>query len=157
MLRYAERRLPRPDLAEDVAAETFSAAWSRWRDRHDVELPWLFRVASNKINDHYRATSRRQAIEEALTRAVEDAPESLDELDRIALRQALLQLPMRERETIMLTYWEGLNASEISKVLDCTVAAVWALLSRARRRLRELIDLPLTPTFVKGGEIDEPG
>lgn len=136
IVRYAERRLPTTFLAEDVAAETFAAAWGRWSRGESVELPWLYRVAANKVVDHYRSTSRRQAIEEALARAAEEARDELDWLDKIALQRALLKLPARDREVIMLTYWEGLSASDIAVVIDASVASVWATLSRARKKLR---------------------
>ena len=73
IVRYAERRGPASSLAEDVTAETFAAAWARWSHGESVELPWLYRVAANKVADHYRSTSRRRAIEEALARAAGEA------------------------------------------------------------------------------------
>lgn len=36
----------------------------------------------------------------------------------------------------MLTYWEGLTAAEIGEVLGTSEQAVWAVLSRARAKLR---------------------
>lgn len=142
IVRYAERRLPSTSLAEDVAAETFAAAWSRWSRGESVELPWLYRVAANKVVDHYRSSSRRQAIEEALARATGEARGELDWLDRIAVQRALLKLAARDREVIMLTYWEGLSASDIAVVIDASVASVWATLSRARKKLRIALDDP---------------
>lgn len=152
VLRYAERRLPAAWLAEDVAAEVLTAAWKRWRTGDKVELPWLYRVAGNKVADHYRALSRKRVIEEALSRSIEEPALEMDMLDRLALKQALTRLGDRECEAIMLTYWEGLSAAEIAAVLGCSVASVWALLSRARRRLRGLLDdVPARTAFGVGG------
>ena len=147
ILRYAERRLPGFALAEDLAAEAFAAAWGRWQEGKDVELPWLYRVASNKVADHYRRSERQGRMEEALFRRFEEPNGELDALDAIALRQALEELSGRDREAIFLTYWDGLSAGEVAKVLGCTIPTVWALLSRTRRRLRALLDAnPVTST-----------
>ncbi|GAA3210623.1 RNA polymerase sigma factor [Microbacterium terregens] len=154
IVRYAERRLPTTSLAEDVAAETFAAAWIRWSVGEGVELPWLYRVAANKVVDHYRSSSRRQAIEEALARAAGEAHGELDWLDRIALQRALLKLAARDREVIMLTYWEGLSASDIAVVIDASVASVWATLSRARKKLRAALEDSADHPIARKGGID---
>ena len=57
---YAARRLGR-DLADDVAAEVFLAAFDQWQ-RYDTSQasarPWLFGIASNVIAGHRRAEAR---------------------------------------------------------------------------------------------------
>ncbi len=45
----------------------------------------------------------------------------------------------REREVVVLTYWEGLTAEESATVLGSTPGAVWATLTRARAKLRAAI------------------
>ena len=60
ILRYAHARLG-PDLAQDVTAETFLAAFRR-RDRYDTARadarPWLYGIAIRLIGKHRRAESR---------------------------------------------------------------------------------------------------
>src|SRR5690242_6968914 len=59
--RYVARRLDR-DIADDVAAETFSIAFRR-RDTHDPRRgpvrPWLYGIATNLMARHRRAGARR--------------------------------------------------------------------------------------------------
>ncbi|HEY6312918.1 MAG TPA: sigma factor [Streptosporangiaceae bacterium] len=88
ILRYAHARLG-PDLAEDVAAETFLDAF-RNRDRYDITRPdarpWLYGIAVRQIGRHRRALSRqlkllRSAPAELVTedfgsRAAERSPPS---------------------------------------------------------------------------------
>lgn len=45
----------------------------------------------------------------------------------------------RDREVIMLTYWDGLSAAEAAVVLGTTTGAVWVTLTRARAKLRAVI------------------
>ncbi|MFT4051188.1 MAG: sigma-70 family RNA polymerase sigma factor [Microbacterium sp.] len=140
ILRYAERRLPAYALAEELAAETFAAAWVRWQSGEGVELPWLYRVAANKVADYYRRVERQSRAEEALFRRFEELEGAKDTLDAIALRRALEELGTRDREAVLLTYWDGLSAAEVAKVLSCSIPTVWAVLSRTRKRLRTLLD-----------------
>ncbi len=156
VVRYAERRLPTSSLAEDVAAETFAAAWKRWLSGESVELPWLYRVAANKVADHYRSTTRRKSIEDALFRTADEAQSGRDWLDSLALQRALLKLASRDREVVMLTYWEGLSASDIAVVTDSTVTAVWATLSRARKKLRLSLDDATDASTLGEGGVHEP-
>lgn len=151
IVRYAERRLPSALLAEDVAADTFTAAWNRWSRGQNVELPWLYRVAANKIVDYYRSASRKQVLEEVLERTIHEEQHESDRLDKLALRRALLELTDRDREVIMLTYWEGLSASEIATVTDSSVSAVWATLSRARKKLRGVLEDSAPQSKITGG------
>jgi RNA polymerase sigma-70 factor (ECF subfamily) len=141
LLRYVERRLPLPDAAQDVAAEVWVAAWERWGSGRMVELPWLYRVAANKVADHYRAVERGRAVALALRRSVDGLPEDALARGRAdALGAALADLGEREREAIMLTYWEGLRAADVAAALGCAVPTAWAVLSRARKKLRRLLE-----------------
>lgn len=152
ILRYAERRLSSLTAAEDIAAEVFHAAWKQWQAQKPVVLPWLYRVASNKIIDQYRAAERTAGIEAALSRLAEEPVAKLDVTELMTLRAALLTLDERSREAIFLFYWEELSAHEIAQVFGCTRTTAWAVLSRARQRLRRLIGegQALTPVTTEG-------
>ncbi|PPF41872.1 hypothetical protein C5B85_18295 [Pseudoclavibacter sp. AY1F1] len=139
ILKYAQRRLPTLALAEDIAAEVFTAAWQSWSEGQRPQLPWLYRVAANKIADRYRSDERKEAVQIALTRLHEEPGHTADPLDLLSLRDALLLLGDRDREAITLHYWEGLNASEIAEVLGCSTPNAWTTLSRARKRLRHAL------------------
>jgi RNA polymerase sigma-70 factor (ECF subfamily) len=152
VLLYAERRLPSRAAAEDLAADVFYAAWERWSTHGPVQLPWLYRVAANKIVDKYRTVGRREAMEHALARVEEENQQHEDPLETLALREAILQLDARDREAITLFYWEGLSAPEIGEVLGCTRTTAWAILSRARKRLRKALadETSPAPELMKG-------
>lgn len=146
--RYVERRIGDRSAAEEIAAETFLLAWNRHSTTH-VSLPWLYRTASHKIADHSKRSRRRQQVEEALLRLEEEAPQAMPTLDRLVLHDALRALAPREREVVMLTYWERLSAAEIGEVLGLSEGAVWTTLSRARTKLHNLL---LPDPAGRGGE-----
>ncbi len=137
--RYAQRRLAEVTMAEDIAAETFAAAWNQIRTRHTVDLAWLFTVAHRRIADVYRDRGRFVGVEAAIARAAQERAEPLHPLESLALHQVLAQLPEKQREVVMLHYWDGRPAAEIGAIVGTTERAVWMTLSRARKTLRELL------------------
>lgn len=136
VLRYVQRRVDDAGVAEEIAAETFVVAWSK-REHAEISVPWLYRTAANKIGDHYKRSQRKRAAEAALTRRAEEMPEGVSTLDRLALAAAMAELTPKEREVVMLTYWEGLSAREITQVVGGTDASVWVTLTRARAKMRQ--------------------
>ncbi len=54
---------------------------------------------------------------------------------RLALARAILALPERQRQALVLRHFEGMSNPGIGERLDCSVEAVESLLARARRRL----------------------
>src|SRR5208283_3365147 len=61
VLSYARRRIG-PDAAQEVAAETFLAAWRRFDVLPDPPLPWLYRAASLEIANQTRKQIRRSEL-----------------------------------------------------------------------------------------------
>ena len=59
---------------------------------------------------------------------------------RDAVRQAVWQLPAEERELVVMRYFDGFSQARISQVLDLTPAAVNGRLTRAKRKIAELLE-----------------
>ncbi|WOF24653.1 sigma-70 family RNA polymerase sigma factor [Microbacterium betulae] len=136
IVRYVERRVWNRAIAEEIASETFEVVWQKLDPEDPPGLPWLYRTAAFKISNHRAREEHRLRADAALQREAAEAADPGDDGSRMDMRRAIGDLPDREREAIALTYWEGLSALEVAEVLDCSVAAVWKLLSRARARLR---------------------
>lgn len=144
VFRFSAARLG-ADLAEDVAAQTFTVAWAE-RGRYDRTRPnarpWLFGIATNLIRDHRRAERRRWAAYDRV--AVERPPHqrSLDDEAPSRVGQALARLSIEDREIILLLAWAELTYDEIAVALNLPVGTVRSRLSRARGRMRDLLALP---------------
>ncbi|WP_431074926.1 RNA polymerase sigma factor [Microbacterium phyllosphaerae] len=123
------------DEVDEIAAEVFVVAWRKLNPVKPMGLRWFLRVADNKLRDVMRRGQSRTRAIEAMTRGMQ-ASEELHPLEALALRQALQSLNARERQVVVLTYWDGLSAGEVSEVLRCSQAAVWTTLTRARQKLR---------------------
>ncbi|WP_341955952.1 sigma-70 family RNA polymerase sigma factor [Microbacterium sp. LWH13-1.2] len=124
-----------PEEVDEIAAEVFVVAWRKLNPAKPMGLRWFLRVADNKLRDVMRRGQSRTRAIEAMTRGMQ-ASEELHPLEALALRQALQSLNARERQVVVLTYWDGLSAGEVSEVLRCSQAAVWTTLTRARQKLR---------------------
>ena len=121
-------------LAQDVAQETFIRAWKQGNLRQETEKAWLTRVAVNLCRDEqrsrwFRHVDRRITPEELPIPA--DAPaEDSGLLDRVSL------LPMKEREVIVMHYWNDMSPEKIASALHIDRATVFRRLSRGRKRLK---------------------
>lgn len=156
LLAYAIRRVEAPEDAADVVAETFLVVWRRRRDvppDDEVRL-WLYGVARRVLANHHRGGARRERLGERLRqrlRAAAPADPGSEVPRRLVVLAAMARLGELDREVLTLTFWEGLEPREIATVLGLSAPAVRARLSRARRRLRELVGHDLEPP---GHELD---
>jgi RNA polymerase sigma-70 factor (ECF subfamily) len=130
---YARRRLP--GRADDVVAETFLVAWRRFDDVPADALPWLYGVARRVVADLRRSSRRQSAVTDRL--AVEPRGEAhvVPDVDP-ELLAALGRIPERDRELLLLVYWEDLEPRRAARALGCSRATVATRLWRAHRRLK---------------------
>ncbi|MEO7556267.1 MAG: sigma-70 family RNA polymerase sigma factor [Acidimicrobiales bacterium] len=129
--RLAQRIVHDPSLAEELAAEAFARAWSRWsRLRHEKPEGWLLRVTANLAVD----TTRRQrpAVDPV---APPRGPADIATL-HVALMAALQKLSRRQREAIVLRYLAGLSESEVSASLGVSAGSVKTHIHRGMAHLR---------------------
>lgn len=140
-LNVAYRFLGDRTLSEDAAQEAFLrilAAAGRYRPTASFRT-YLFSVIWHLCVDVRRKEGRR-AVESLPGREspAEGPAEAVMRDERSALvRQALQELPSRQKMALVLKHYEDLSYQEIARALGCSVRAVDALLTRARRRLRD--------------------
>jgi RNA polymerase sigma-70 factor, ECF subfamily len=148
VLAYARRRVG-ADLAQDVVAETFLAAWRNLHELPPQSLPWLYRAAHFAIANQRRTLARRGRLDDR-ARLQAAAVIGADHSELIAadmqLAAAFRSLSEADREVLRLAAWEGLPLAAIGTVMGCSAVAAKARLFRARQRLsRELrADMPHT-------------
>ncbi|WP_126974559.1 RNA polymerase sigma factor [Frigidibacter oleivorans] len=140
-LRVAQRMLRDPAEAEDVAQEAMLRLWRiapEWRPGEAKISTWLYRVTSNLCTDRLRRAGRGMPLE-AIDEPADDRPAAVAgmiEADRAeALRQALADLPDRQRQAVVLRHLEGLANPEIAAIMDVGVEAVESLTARGKRAL----------------------
>ena len=141
--RYLNRVSGDPELAADVAQETFVKLYQRG-SVPDTPGAWLISVAMNLFRNAASTRSRRLRL---LTpargeRVLADAPPPPDQAleaedSRKRIRLALDGMPDRERNLLLLRA-EGYGYREIAAALNLNEASVGVLLARARRAFREI-------------------
>jgi RNA polymerase sigma-70 factor (ECF subfamily) len=127
--------------AEDAVQEAFLHAY-RALDRFRPDQAfgaWLHRIVANAALDLTRRRKVREADElpESVASPFRDPAESSDLRKR--LRDALAELPARQRAVIVLHDIEGFKHAEIGKTLDIPEGTARSDLHYARARLREAL------------------
>lgn len=130
-------------LAEDLTQETLLAAVraGSMPASHDQQMPWLFRIARNKLIDHYRAHGRHNQAFGHDQLDPETAPGLPDlDLESLPVREeviaTLATLNPRHRIAIILKYLDGLPTTEVAQAMFLSESATTSLLTRARDAFR---------------------
>jgi RNA polymerase sigma-70 factor (ECF subfamily) len=125
-------------LADDLLQETYCRfLQSGFSSRDEAyQRNYLFRIATNLINDHFRRP--RREVAEIPEIAIE-AGFSEEFHQRADVGGALAELGIRDRTLLWLAYVEGSSHAEIATVLGLRSASVRSMLFRARGRLAEAL------------------
>jgi RNA polymerase sigma-70 factor (ECF subfamily) len=137
-------------VADDVVQDVFVAVIedaSRFRANRSGVLPWLLGIARNHVR-RWRSQRPVQPLPEDDTQAARGLAVQPDPLIEIsmqrhttALRRALLELPVRYREIIVLCDLQELSYADAADALGCAVGTVRSRLHRGRALLaRRLCD-----------------
>jgi RNA polymerase sigma-70 factor (ECF subfamily) len=133
--------------AEDLAQEAFVQLFRKIGSfRGDSAFTtWLHRLTVNQVLMHFRKKSVKleRTTEEGETpvqivRGTEN-PNSMRVLDRIALDNALEQLPPGYRTVFLLHDVEGHEHEEIARILGVAVGTSKSQLHKARMKLRRIL------------------
>jgi RNA polymerase sigma-70 factor (ECF subfamily) len=127
-------------VAEDLTGETFEKAFRLWRrfdPRRGTPRAWLCRIARSTALDHFRAEERRRRREERYAIGAAEVEETV--LGPSALEAALTQLSAAEREVVALRVLLDLDGPTAARVLGISPTACSTRLSRALKRLEELM------------------
>ena len=119
--------------AEDAVQDTFLKFLEKAPAELDSPPAWLMRVLVNGCRDRLRAAWRRRSVPlwESLPAP---EPEERQELEEI------FSLPPADRAVIHLFYYEGLSTGEIARLTGQAEGTVRSRPSRARARLRRLLE-----------------
>jgi RNA polymerase sigma factor (sigma-70 family) len=143
---YLRFHLPSADLAEDLTAEVFLRALSRFH-RFDSSRgspkAWLFRIAQNVLRDHLRQARRRAVLSIAGVRDLRcEAPSPEERLlweeEVTRLLSAVAELSSKDQEIIGLCYGSDLSIREAAEILGLSDTAARTRLWRALERLRKV-------------------
>ncbi|HET8768555.1 MAG TPA: SigE family RNA polymerase sigma factor [Pedococcus sp.] len=123
-----------PVQAEDLVQTALARVFVRWgRVRNGDPVAYTRKVLLNLHIDERRRTRRETPVADPPERAVRDTgPEQSDQVVRL-----LAELPLRERQVVVLRHYIGLPESEVAELLGISLGTVKGSGSRGLAKLRE--------------------
>jgi RNA polymerase sigma-70 factor (ECF subfamily) len=148
IFRYCAHRLFDRTTAEDITSEVFLSMMENFQtfDGNERQFRnWLYRIATNAVNEHLRKTIRRSAI---LTwvrqwsnndKTGEESHPDESEQKTAVVKKAMLTLKPEFQAIVTMRFFENLKLEEIAEVVGTSAGTVRSQLSRALEKLRKHI------------------
>lgn len=161
--RYCVSQLGNAEQARDATQETglrFLRQIATYRGDGRIES-WSIGIAVNVIREQRRATSKHlslagEALVERTGAAVVAQPQEpgrqgygADEVERV--RGILGDLPERQRQAVVLRFFEGLSVEETAAAMGCAAGTIKATVHQALRAIRTKFDRPPRRPAAPGG------
>lgn len=131
------------DLVSDVFMKALAAIKNFDADKGTFSA-WLYRIARNRVIDHYRTAKSVEDIEDVWDALAsgEDVARDADTRERLAKAEKLVaKLPPAQRDVVIMRAWDQLSYAEIAEILGKSEAACKMSFSRAVASLR--LEAPL--------------
>ena len=141
LLAFIRSRVSDEAEAEDILQEVFVRV-----HRHLCCLPtpakmdsWIYQIARHLIIDSYRRRKPQVELPESFP-AEADLPEDDPEAElSLSMRDLLDELPASDRQTLLLTDFQGLSQRELASRLGISVSGAKSRVQRARDKLRAML------------------
>lgn len=136
---YVYRMAGDPAAAQDI----FQESYLRWLNADlsalddSARKAYLFRIASNLVNDHFRRRKRERRLEDEMTMDQVDMEMPAERTGTAAV--VLEQLSRQNRSLLWLAYVEQYDHSQIAEILGLRRGSVKVLLFRAKQKALALL------------------
>jgi RNA polymerase sigma-70 factor, ECF subfamily len=133
----------RSDRADDLVQETLLkglANLARYEPATSMQA-WLLRILRNTFYSQCRKKREVEDRDGAFTAALSTPERQNGHMDFEDFRIALAQIPVEQREALALVGGSGFSYAEAAAVCGCPIGTVKSRISRARRRLAEILGL----------------
>ena len=139
--RYARALTGDAWAADDLVQDTLERAsrkWLLWRSGSDLRA-WLFTLMHNLYLNQRRGLLEVQALDAQALAALAGADGVACDV-AIDIDRCLQRLPAEQRAVLLLVTLEDMAYADVARVLGIPIGTVMSRLSRARRRMRELLE-----------------
>lgn len=129
-------------LAEDATQETFMKAMRSYDSflHNSKEKTWLIRIAINTCKNVMRTRWFRFPMMDIEEQQYLDIQNSIEELiEKDSISSAIMSLKRKDRELIILYYYQELSVKEISVIMNKKENAINQQLRRARKKLKDYL------------------
>jgi RNA polymerase sigma-70 factor (ECF subfamily) len=152
LMRYLQRLVRSDHLAEELHQQTWTSTLEHL-DRFDAGSggggfkAWLYRIATNKAHDLWRARGREKSVKQSLVLITEESgPDASHRLEGVeaetSLRAAIESLPESQKQILLLRYYANLKFVEIAEMLGCPLNTALGRMHKAMIHLRKLLAEP---------------
>ena len=151
-LRMLQNAYEAEDLTQDVFIQLYRKVGSFRGD--SAFTTWLHRMTVNQVLMHFRKRNVKyeKTTEEGITPdqvvAGTANPDKMPVVDKIALENAIDQLPQGYKNVFVLHDVEGFEHEEVARILGCSVGTSKSQLHKARLKLRKLLKKKANPRLV---------
>ncbi len=150
LLAYLQRLTGNTAIAEELHQQTWLSVLEHL-DRFDEKRSpggfkaWLFRIATNKVNDLWRSRSRQRKLEDGLrlssTEEVPDASRPLVATEQAEkLKQAIADLPEPQRQVVCMRYYANMRFTEIAAAMGCPLNTALGRMHKAVLKLKQALE-----------------
>lgn len=151
-LRMLQNAYEAEDLTQDVFIQLYRKIGSFRGD--SAFTTWLHRMTVNQVLMHFRkrnvkyekVTEEGETPDQIVTGTAD--PEKMRVVDKIALENAIDQLPAGYKNVFLLHDVEGFEHEEVARILGCSVGTSKSQLHKARLKLRKLLHKKANPRLV---------
>ena len=120
-------------MAQDIVQETFLRAWQKGGFRPETEKAWLIRVAMNLCHDYHRSRWWKHIDHKTSTDEIQVTDPDPEDWVILSL---VKELPFRERQIVILYYWDRMTMDDIAETLGISQASVYRGLEKAKKLLK---------------------
>jgi RNA polymerase sigma-70 factor, ECF subfamily len=151
-LRMLQNASEAEDLTQDVFIQLYRKIGSFRGD--SAFTTWLHRMTVNQVLMHFRKRTVKfeKTTEEGDTpdQVVSGTanPERMRIVDKIALDNAIAQLPEGYKNVFVLHDVEGFEHEEVARILGCSVGTSKSQLHKARLKLQKLLKKKANPRLI---------
>lgn len=150
LLRYLHRLTASQHQAEELHQQTWLSVLDHLEKFNPAAAgggfkAWVFRIATNKANDQWRSRGREKAAKDGLRLVIdEELPDASTRMNageqEQKLRQAIEQLPVNQRQVVLLRYYSNLKFVEIAEMLGCPLNTALGRMHKAMQKLKSLME-----------------
>ena len=138
-------------VAEDLLQDTLERVYRRWSRIATSPEAYARRALVNGAMNRWRWRRRRPEAPLSEAHDVADPDHAATVALRTVVRNALCELPARQRAVVVLRYFDDLSEAEVASLLSCSVGTVKSHASRGLARLRAVLSPAFDPPVSHSG------
>ena len=145
IFRFVYFKVSHKEEAEDITHKVFLSAWKNIKNYQDQSVPfssWLYRIAKNKVIDHYRVKKTHtplDSIQDSLHSDYNLELATEEALDLENVRSAIKELNQDQQDVLIMRFIEDLPIKEVAIALGKTESSVKLIQLRAIKKLKSIL------------------